>query len=539
MHTPMARAVILDTLGEKDLQRLLDDHQKLLILYGFANAISTAVDSELLLNEAMNVVFGLVDAERGAIFLLDSKTGQWVRGASRTRQSHGKNEGIDIVLKNETIDEILREKKAILALDTLTDPRFKEPQAVASYNTRSCLCVPLASQQRVLGILYVDSPEPGHFSKEQLTLVSGIANQTAIALENIESVQRLKEERKRIGDILKALPVAILSMDEEGMISFVNPRAEKLFGVSYKECLGRSCQSFLGDDYFRPLLNLVMSALREKRGTTLQEVACGNSDKPLLLQVDIVSLKEGVAWKGILVALEDVTEKKSLEREVSNAEKLSAIGEMAAGLVHEIINPLSIISGRAQLLLFDKKEETEVTKTARIIREQVDRASAITQKLLSFARQRPPQLCPLSLHEVLEKFLETMEEQFASQKIRVAKNFSDVPLPFLGDEEQLEEVFVNLSRNAIHAMPGGGKFTITTRRKAECAEVSLTDTGCGIPPENLSKIFVPFFTTKSRGTGLGLSIVHGIVKNHGGTLSVQSHVGKGTTFILSFPLMST
>jgi len=537
-HVYSREEVIVETLGQEDLKRLLEDHKRLLILYGFANAISMILDIELLLHEAMNVVFGLVDAERGAIFLLDSKTGQLVRRVSRVKQSGDK--GTDRVSKNEVIDLVLQEKKAVFTLDAIADSRFEKSRSVQSQNIRSCMCVPLASQHRVLGILYVDSRlQTGNFSKEQLTLVSGIANQTAVALENIESVHRLKEERKRVEDILKALPVAIISIDETGVISFANPQAGKLFGIPEEDCLGHLYSSFFEAHSCSPLQDLVASALQEGRGVILEEVTCGGSEKEMLLQINIVLLREGIAQKGVLVALDDVTEKKRLEREIANSEKLSAIGEMAAGLIHEINNPLSIISGRAQLLVFEKGKDAEIKRAATLIREQVDRASAITDKLLNFARQKSPQLSCLSLHEFLTQCLETMEEQFVSKKVSVEKKFSDVSMTVMGDREQLEEVFVNLARNAIQAMPQGGRFIVTTQREMGNAVILLTDAGCGIPPEHLSKIFIPFFTTKSRGTGLGLSIVHGIVKNHGGTLRVESQVGKGSTFILTLPLMST
>ena len=534
-HTYSQEELIVEALGKEDLKRLLDDHQKLLILYGFANAVSTLFDDELLLNEAMNVIFGLVKAERGAIFLVDPKTGRLVHGVSRSRQTKDKNPGHLFV--NTVMELALQGGKAVLTSDAAMDSRFKASRSVQSQHIRSCLCVPLTSQHRTLGVIYADSrSEAGNFSKEELTLVSGIANQTAVALENIESVHRLKEERKRVEGILRTLPIAILSIDEKGVISFVNPQAEKLFGISCQQCLSRPYLSFLESHHFESLSTRITHAFRDKKEIVLEEVTCGTPEKRILLQVNIVPLREGVVEKGVLVALDDVTEKKTLEQEIANAEKLSAIGEMTAGLVHEIINPLSIISGRAQLLIFEKEKEPEVVKTARIIREQVDRASAITEKLLSFARQRPSQLRAISLHELLDSFLETMEEQFASQKIRVTKTFVKDPLLFMGDAEQLEEVFVNLARNAIQAMPEGGQFTVATQKEADHMEVSFADTGCGIPAENLSKIFIPFFTTKSRGTGLGLSIVHGIVKNHGGTLKVQSQTGKGTMFILSFPL---
>ncbi|MFH1857487.1 MAG: ATP-binding protein [Candidatus Omnitrophota bacterium] len=522
----------VEMFGKEDLKRLLDDHQRLLILYGFANAISAILDRELLLHEAMNVVFGLVKADRGALFLFDSRSGNLTQVVSRT-----KDKATPTIQRNAVINAVLSGKKAILAADALTETPAAVAEELRGQQIRSCLCVPLASQHRLLGLLYVDHLElPRYFTLEHLTLVSGIANQTAVALENIESVQRLKTEQRRVEDILATLPIAILSIDEREVITFVNPNGEKLFGIVAKECLGKPYHAFFKNECFQPLFSLIHSALERGERKILEEVICGDSSRPLVLQADILPFQEGSERKGVLVALNDVTEKKNLERKIRHTEKLSAIGEMAAGLIHEINNPLNIISGRAQLLLLEKTDDPAVLKAGRVIWEQVDRANAITEKLLSFAKQRLPKLEPLSLEGLLDKCLETMEEQFASQKIRVTKTYEAVPTMVMGDPEQLEEVFVNLAQNAIQAMAGGGAFTVKTQRKDALAEIALADTGCGIPQEYLPKIFIPFFTTKSRGTGLGLSIVHGIIENHGGELKVESQVGKGATFIFTLPL---
>jgi len=533
-NVPWEEAVV-ETFDKKDLQRLLKDHHKLLILYGFANAVSTILDRDLLLNEAMNVVFGLVNAERGAIFLIDPKSGKLIEAASRSRESGDKKS--DAILNNAIIEKMIREGKTILTADAMNDSRFKTYDSIKHQKIRSCLCIPLESQHHILGFLYIDHRQKaGSFSKEESTLLTGILSQTAVAIENIESVRSLKEERKRVERILKALPVAIVSITQEGEISFVNPKAEKLFDVPANHCVSYSYQSFLKVQGLDPLLRLITHALQEGEAVAPKEIACGKGEKKLLLLVNIVPLREGLVQKGVLVALEDITEKRKLEYDIQNAEKLTAIGEMTAGLVHEINNPLNIISGRAQLLLLDNGKDPEATKAAKIIREQVDRASSITEKLLNFARQRMPQLQPISLEEVIRHFLETMEGQFSAKHVTVEEKYEETPIWVIGDSEQLEEVFMNLGWNAIQAMPQGGRITIEAHSEGEYANIRFSDTGVGIPEEHLKKLFLPFFTTKSHGTGLGLSIAHGVVKNHRGTLEVESQEGKGTTFLLTLPL---
>jgi two-component system NtrC family sensor kinase len=212
------------------------------------------------------------------------------------------------------------------------------------------------------------------------------------------------------------------------------------------------------------------------------------------------------------------------------------LGKLSAGIAHEINNPLSIISGHAQILLMDKiAGSPEIKEPLETIKKQVERASSITDQLLQFSKRIKPRLKRSDVNEILKDTLVLLKQQLSQDKIKIVKQLSSKPVFIRADSLQLQQVFLNLIVNASHAMPDGGTLTINVMVKDENLEINFTDTGCGIPERNLSKLFEPFFTTKEDGTGLGLSIAYGIIKAHKGDIRVKSEEGKGTTFTILLP----
>jgi two-component system NtrC family sensor kinase len=235
-------------------------------------------------------------------------------------------------------------------------------------------------------------------------------------------------------------------------------------------------------------------------------------------------------------AEETLKKLKRAQSQLIQSARLAALGKLSAGVAHEINNPLSIISGYTQMLLMDKiSESPEHKETLKIIKRQVDRASSITDQLLHFSKKIRPKFRKLDVKEVLKNTLALLKQQLVQDKTKIVQQLSSKPTFIHADSSQLQQVFLNLIANASHAMPNGGTLTIKSMKKDADFEISFTDTGCGIPRENLSKLFEPFFTTKESGTGLGLSIAYGIVKAHKGDIKVKSEEGKGTTFTIILP----
>ncbi|MDE2059780.1 MAG: hypothetical protein KGL31_04345 [candidate division NC10 bacterium] len=237
---------------------------------------------------------------------------------------------------------------------------------------------------------------------------------------------------------------------------------------------------------------------------------------------------------------EDVTRRVALERQVRQAEKLSALGTLSAGLAHEINNPLGIITSRVELALMDA-HETEVPKQfiddLKVIEKHAQRAARVARGLLSFSRPATGQLLPLDLNGVIEETLLLIEGQLEKEQIVLERRLAPSLPKVMGNVSQLEEVLLNLFTNARDAMTAGGRIRVESRLAADEASVQIliADTGEGIPDVLVQQIFDPFFTTKKTGTGLGLSISYGIVKEHRGRLDVHSEAGKGATFIMTLP----
>ncbi len=235
---------------------------------------------------------------------------------------------------------------------------------------------------------------------------------------------------------------------------------------------------------------------------------------------------------------ERTREVERIQAQLIRAEKMASLGQMAAGIAHEINNPLTGILSFASLVRDDPRLPPELKSDLDLIIEETQRCAKIVKGLLEFSRASVPQKKEVNLNQLVESVTFLLEQQSSFFDIEIIKDLDpDIPRLY-ADPNQLSQVLMNIIINASHAMPGGGRITITTGSNSEggCVFVAIADTGCGIPKENLSRIFDPFFTTKTDGTGLGLSVSYGIIRNHGGHIDVISEEGKGTTFIIRLPV---
>jgi hypothetical protein len=240
---------------------------------------------------------------------------------------------------------------------------------------------------------------------------------------------------------------------------------------------------------------------------------------------------------GRLIIFDDVTDRAELERKLVQADKLSSIGLLAAGVAHEVNTPLAVISTYAQLLSKQVSEDDQKSKLLEKIAKQTFRASEIVNSLLNFSRTSPTEYTDLDLNRVIRETASLVDHQFQKVGVTTQLNLAD-DLPVVrGNSGKLQQVFLNLFINARDAMPGGGDLIVRTWAENGFAHIEVADTGQGIPPEHLARIYDPFFSTKGpkKGTGLGLSITYGIVQEHKGIIEVESTVQRGTRFRLEFP----
>ncbi len=380
-------------------------------------------------------------------------------------------------------------------------------------------------------------------SENEIGVLSSEFNKMAEKLS--ESMRALSESEQKYRLLIENVSDIILSLDLNGNFLFVTSNVEKILGYKTETLIGKSILNYTSGKTQSTLFDLFHNEDAYKETEMAKEIECNFTTKEgetKVLDLRLVKAKGYGDTKSIYYGTaRDVTEKKELQNRLLQSEKLSLMGEIISEVTHELNNPLSGIMGFAELLLLDKSLNPESVKDVKKILEETERASKIIKNFLTFSRRYEPQKKSCNINQILESVLEIRAYDMNVSNIKVVRNFdSNIPLT-MADSNQLRQVFLNLVSNAIYSMKEtskGGTLTIKTKRKDKKIIISISDTGKGIAKENVEKIFKAFFTTKEvgKGTGLGLSISKSIIEEHGGTIRVESTLGKGATFIIELPL---
>ena len=326
-------------------------------------------------------------------------------------------------------------------------------------------------------------------------------------------------------NIIESIPLGVATLDETLRVTSWNTAMEMITGVEKSDALQREAGRLL--TCVEP--RLFTPEIREG------EFICRRNFDPPLVLTGHISRLTGV-HTGYVLVFEDITEKKKIEEDLFRATKHAGIGRLAAGVSHEIGNPLASISSLVQELLAEEGAPF-VKGSLTTINQHVERIARIVRNLGDFARLYPRQRVPTSLRGILENTLDLVRYDRNFKKIKIQTDVGDVP-PLTIDPDQIQQVFLNLILNARDAMPDGGRLDISVKKTNSHVEMIFSDTGAGIGAELKDKVFDPFFTTKgpTRGTGLGLSICYSIIKDHGGTIEIDSEKDRGTRFIIKIPI---
>ena len=346
------------------------------------------------------------------------------------------------------------------------------------------------------------------------------------------STSRVAEERLRhsLENVLQEIQKGVVLVDPDQRVSLFNPAAELLTGYSRDEAIGQPVHELLG-----PVTDLRATVPKIPTTGTRSGKLRTKSGEWREVEISPSPIRDADNQaQGFVFLIEDLAEKRRAHEVREREKTFSALGEMSVTIAHEIRNPLGAIELFATLLADDLKGDPKREDLASSIVQGVHSLNSIVSNLLFFTRPMTTVFTTVDLHQVLDEALTFASHAIRQRQIVMAKAYTPGPLVIQGDREQLKQVFLNLFLNAVQAMEDGGRFVIRTRRQAGTAQVSLSDTGPGIPKEVLSKIFDPFFTTKPKGTGLGLAIVQRVLDQHGASIRVRSELKKGTTFILSF-----
>ena len=369
-----------------------------------------------------------------------------------------------------------------------------------------------------------------------ILLLVGFAGFTLLFL--VQSYRSTRASLSRIkafsDNVVENVPIGLLALDNHGKIAAFNNGAESILQLSARDVIGQEASRIIPAE----LLDEIDHS-KTCNDVIEKEIECTtNAGKAVPLEIAASSLTdEDSVFLGNVLLFKDLTEVRTLRREVARSQRLASVGRLAAGVAHEIRNPLSSIKGFATYFKERYPDRPEDQQTANIMIQEVDRLNRVVGQLLEFARPISVKTQRISLQALLKDSIKLIEDRATAKGITVQTQYAAELDSARGDPDRINQILLNLYLNAIDAMESGGELSVTLSTVGADSKIyiRISDTGCGISSQHLSKIFDPYFTTKATGTGLGLAIAHNIVEALGGKITVESHAEKGTTFTVALP----
>jgi two-component system NtrC family sensor kinase len=543
---PMKRA-IQDRVDRVFDRKRLDSRATLV---EFARSLNTQTDLRALLGALVDRLPRILQVARVGVFL-DEGTGQLRH--YRLVASHG----IPATVQNftEKLDMgFLRfdgwsDGSHIFLESTQNAPHLPEEQQRTVQLLDLNYYLPCRVQQRTIAVLGLGRTTNGDFlSSEDVELLETLASYVGIAIQNARLYARLEEKiaeyeqlKEFNENIVESINIGILAVDLADRIDSWNAQMESMYAVQRVEALGARLADLFPPDFMVEYERVkndtgVHNLYKFHLATRAGEMRTANITIAPLVDKDFTAV-------GRIILVDDITERVQLESQLMQADKLSSIGLLAAGVAHEVNTPLAVISSYTQMLAKQIRGDERVGPLLDKITQQTFRASEIVNSLLNFSRTSTIEFKAVSVNNILQETLALLEHQFRTANIAVDLVLQEDLPDILGNIGKLQQVFLNLFLNAKDAMTSGGVLRVVTVANGH-VEVIIGDTGSGIAAENLRRIYDPFFTTKAavvegrrRGTGLGLSVSYGIIQEHAGKIQVESKVGHGTTFHLEFPML--
>ncbi len=530
-------------------------------------AVSSIQDQDSLLEELLGQATALTDAAHGCVWLVDDTDGllKHVACAPDSEAAHA-------ALPPGLPEWAQENRKAILITagpaPSLLAYTRSATSGLAALSIRldrkvkgEALAVPLMAASRLLGVLCLQAGQPREaFTGEQFEAVSVMAAQVAMSVEGARLFARVQQGKKEWEATFDAIGESVLLISPEGKILRANQAAARAAGRRFTQLVGAPCCEAMSGTPHPPDGCPLQQVLQTRRPASAEIT---DRDGSRIRHVAIYPIFDARGdIQAVVEYARDITQIKAAQARLMQAEKLSALGELTAGVAHELNNPLTSILGFVQLLQRTELSDRQSSYLG-VIHDETRRAARIVRNLLTFARRQEPEKKMLDINTILEETLSLLAYQLRVSGVKVEQDL-DPNLPkTAADPYQLQQVFVNIINNAQQAMQeahGGGTLTIrtlpvlrpagyahnTTLNLADQPDstleswvrVEFTDDGPGIPPELLTRIFDPFFTTKppGKGTGLGLSVCHGIIRDHDGHIWAESTPGRGATFVLELPV---
>jgi len=518
------------------------DYRRTLIEFG--RELSSETDVEKMFSSVVDRLARTLLVDRIAIFLANNDASRFELAKSFGMAQVG---GVDLsFLAKPRIEDVAGH---IFFENTHLVPRETPSAQEAIRRLDLNYYIPCHAQQKTIAFLGLGKTVEGDFlSSEDVELLETLAGYIGIAIQNgrlYASLEQKVAEYERLKDfnenIVESINVGVLAVDLQDRVESWNSQMEVMYALPRWQALGRSLGEVFPaafvEEFYRVRQNPGIHNLYKFRlGTPTGEWRTVN-----LAIAPLVTRKFNVV--GRLIIMDDITERIELEAQLSQADKLSSIGLLAAGIAHEVNTPLAVISSYAQMLAKQLQSDPQKASLLEKITKQTFRASEIINNLLNFSRTSGTEFSEVNLNRVIGDTLALLEHQLKVAHIVVETGLQQDLSPIQGNAGRLQQVFLNLFLNAKDAMTEGGVLKVETMN-GEFVTARVSDSGAGITQENIHRIYDPFFTTKtapaegqSRGTGLGLSVTYGIIQEHTGKIRVESRPGEGTTFTLDFPLI--
>jgi signal transduction histidine kinase/response regulator of citrate/malate metabolism len=525
-----------------------------------AETIWRMVGKTIVSNQTFDQVLGTViqiikdktRVEAGAILLWDATT-QKISFA-QVLQRDAKIYASVFLNKGEGIAGwVIEHGRSALVPDVRQDPRWQpRVDEQTGFQTRSILCVPLIARDEVIGAIELVNKIVGNFTEADLQLLESLAAPLAIAIQNarlqdqvhqhladltrmFDKVEHAKQEWEQTIDVIDA---GIWLVDLHCQIARANRTLANWLHTTPQELAGKYCYQVIHQcdtpPAYCPVQHSADALAEEQNEIQLAHLGGGT----FRLNTYLLRQRDGTI-SGAVNVLRDITNELALQSQLIQSEKLAAIGRLAGSLAHEINNPLQALQGCLDLALANPNNIEKQARYLNVAKSEVERLASMVQRLLDFYRPSKGARGPVDIAALVEEVLTLSSKRLQHAQITTQIEWDeDLPVIY-GVPNQLKQVFLNLVLNAIDAMPNGGKLKIHGRlveKEKRWLVIDFADTGVGIPPENLDKIFEPFYTTKPSGTGLGLGISHTIVSSHGGQIKIASVAGVGSTFSVWLPV---
>ena len=538
--------VIRDITKTKESeQRISRRNAQLFALIDVAEAITQMSEVESLLERILNAVLRVMNLGSGCVHLLDEET-------ESLKLSVGENltARVSKMLERFELGEGLIGKSAVLAEtllvnDTLFDRRLARP--VSGEKIGSLACVPLIGRGgMVRGVLTLLNVKPHDFTEHEKSMLTGIGKQVGVALERANLLNEVTDARTEWEETFDAMTDGVSIHAPSGKIRRANNSLAQMFGTTSKNLVGiRCCELYHGSA--KPRADCTIMQTVTERMPQKVELNDRINGRVLRVITDPIIGKNGRV-AGVVCTTRDVTDEKLIERRLIQQERISAIGEITAGIAHEVGTPLNIISANIEFLI-RANGDLENNEEIAAIREQTSNITQLVKQLLDFSRERSPEFAPVNINDLIEKTIALLNHQMQNSNVKIKLNLAQYLPTVDGDASQIQQVLFNLIANARQSMETSENgesilrivtdtaFLPTDNYSRPHIVITITDNGRGIPQAALPHVFNPFFTAnKEGGTGLGLAISHRIVQRHLGLLTIENIDSQGVKATVRLPL---